>query len=136
MSAGPYVVVGVALGALSALLYALSLLGQGGKPDLGNAVGLFVSWLGVTTGVRVCVVSFVADNLGVFTTAIDRAYIFLVGCVLIWVGLGGVGRAFGQLAEQRQDAEQAEQAERTGEAVEDAARTVDEVRREREDGDG
>ena len=133
MSAGPYVVVGVALGTLSALLYALSLLGQGGKPDLGNTVGLVVSWLGVTTGVRVCVVSFLADDLGVFTTAIDRAYIFLVGSVLKWVGLGGVGRAFQALAQQREDAERAEEVR---EAVEEATRAVDDVRRDREGGEG
>jgi hypothetical protein len=44
--------------------------------------------------VRLCVVSFRADDLGILTAATDRAYIFLAGGVLIWAGLAGVGRAF------------------------------------------
>lgn len=84
----------VVLGTLSAVLYALSSLGQEQRPDLGDAVGLFLSWFGAMTGVRLCVVSFAADDLGILTAVTDRAYIFLAGGVLVWAGLAGVGRTF------------------------------------------
>lgn len=119
----------VVLGTVSSLLYALVMLGRGDKPDLGNAVGLFVSWFGVATGVRVCVISFYADNLGVLTPATDRAYVFLVGGVLIWVGLAGVGRAFRPLATGR------EEADRTREAVDQATEAVDAVDPKRDEDD-
>lgn len=84
----------VILGTVSTVLYALMALGQEYRPDLGDAVGLFLSWFAAMTGVRLCVVSFGAENLGILSAVTDRAYVFLAGGVLIWAGLAGVGRTF------------------------------------------
>lgn len=43
---------------------------------------------------RFWLLSYAATNLGVLSGATDRAYIFIAGVALFWVGLAGVGRVF------------------------------------------
>jgi hypothetical protein len=98
LAGGPYFLATIVLGVSLAFAYAAIAIKRGRSPDLGDAVGMFFSSAGIPAGLRICWISIAAEELGPFTEATDRIYLFVAGGVVLWVSFAGIARTFKRTA--------------------------------------
>jgi hypothetical protein len=85
MAVGSYLFWGFVIGAILMFLYVLTAYGASSegepekRPNLGKAVGVFLAANGITASIRLFVVAFTEESLGVLNDA-DRLYL-VVGAI-------------------------------------------------------
>ena len=86
------------MGAILILLYSLSAVGTPGKrPDLGKAVGLLLAANGITASLRLFLLLWRGESMGVLTQA-DKLYVAIGGLAAFWLSCATVLRTFAELA--------------------------------------
>lgn len=77
-----YLLGGLGLGVVCILVYLFRERSR--QPNLGTAVVLLISGVGITTGVKLMVICTTVKDLPAFSEE-DRTYIFVGGLAVIWV---------------------------------------------------
>jgi hypothetical protein len=84
-------------------LYALSASGTPDKkPELSEAISLFLAANGVAASIRLFVVVFTAESLGVLSGT-DKLYLAVGAIGAMWVSVGTIGRTFAGLNSEVED---------------------------------
>lgn len=90
MAVGSYLFWGSVIGAILMFLYVLAAYGATSegesetRPDLGKAVGVFLAANGITASIRLFVVAFTEESLGVLNDA-DRLYLVVGAIAAFWL---------------------------------------------------
>lgn len=88
------------------ILYALIAFGaEGKKPELSQAIALFLAANGVTASIRLFVVVFASGSLGVLSQT-DRLYLAVGAIAAMWISLGTIGRTFADVAPSEESPEE------------------------------
>lgn len=94
MALGPYLFWGSVFGAFLIVCYVLIAGGTPDKkPELSQAIGLFLAANGVAAAIRLFVLVYTARSLGALNDT-DRIYLAVGAIAAMWISLQTVGRAF------------------------------------------
>jgi hypothetical protein len=108
---GSYLFWGFIVGLVFVVLYAMAAAGTPEKrPELSEAVALFLAVNGVVASIRLFVVVFAADSLGVLAQT-DRLYLAVGAIAAMWVSGGTIARTFAGLGSEEEEQAAPEDAE-------------------------